>query len=59
MVWFDATAYSRELKGVRVVEGADCSDRPGEGERWVIEGGPKLESVFFLRGSHLNCRTMT
>lgn len=57
-VWFAAAAYSREPKGVRVVASADCTDRPGEGERVVVEGGSKLDSIFFLRGSHLNCITM-
>jgi hypothetical protein len=39
---------------VRVVEGADCSDGPGEVDRGLADGGPKLESGFFLRGSHFN-----
>lgn len=59
MVLLAVIAYSGELKGVRVVDGADCSDSPGEVERGVVDGGPKLESGFFLRGSHFNCITGT
>jgi hypothetical protein len=59
VVWLVVIVYSRELKGVRVVEGADCSDRPGEVERGLVDGGPRLESSFFLRGSHFNCMTVS
>lgn len=57
--WLAATSYSRGLKDDRAVEIRDCSDRPGDGSRGEVEGGDKVESVFFFLSSHLDYDTVT